>query len=57
MDRKSLLKLKEKIGSLNEKEKKARNLYLRCLAKGDIQGPMTGYATIDKPWLKNYSEA
>lgn len=32
------------------------DLYRRKVALGEIQGEMTGYASIDKPWLKYYSE-
>ena len=44
------------IKKLNLNEEKLRNLYLRNLSLGKIQGPPTGYASIDKPWLKYYSE-
>ena len=47
---------KEKISVLSEKEKILRDLYLRKLAKGEIEGPATGYPSIDKPWLKYYSK-
>lgn len=56
MTREALLDLKKRISELSENEKKARDLYLRKIALGEIQGPMTGYASIDKPWLKYYSE-
>ena len=32
------------------------DLYLRKVALGEVQGEMTGYASVDKPWLKYYSE-
>jgi len=32
------------------------NLHLRKLALGEIDGKATGYPSIDKPWLKYYSE-
>ena len=41
---------------LNINEEKLRDLHLRKLALGEIQGPPTGYASIDKPWLKYYSK-
>ena len=56
MNKEDLKLLKEKLSKLNEKEIKQRDLYLRSLAKGDIQGPSTEYASINKPWLKYYSE-
>lgn len=56
MNKEDLLKLKKKLQKLSEEENKQRNLYLRKLALGEIQGPPTGYASIDKPWLANYPE-
>lgn len=44
------------VKNLELNEQKLRDLYLRKLALGEIQGPPTGYASIDKPWLKYYSE-
>ena len=56
MDNDALKEYKIKLGNLSINEKKMRDLYLRKLALGEIQGPPTGYASIDKPWLKYYSE-
>ena len=56
MDDNSLKEYKTKLGNLSVNDKKMRDLYLRKLALGEIQGPPTGYASIDKPWLKHYSE-
>jgi len=56
MTKEELIKLKKTINELNEIEQKERNLYLRNLANGVIQGPPVGYLTIDKPWLKYYSQ-
>lgn len=50
-----LLEIKSKINKLNEKETKLRNLYLKNIADNKIFGPVTGFASIDKPWLKYYS--
>lgn len=33
-----------------------KDLYLRKVALGEIKAEMTGYPSIDKPWLKYYSE-
>ena len=44
------------IGKIYVNEEKLKNLYLRDLALGKIQGPSTGYASIDKPWLKYYTK-
>ena len=38
------------------KEDIERDLYLRDLQLGKIQGPITGKASLDKPWLKYYEE-
>ena len=51
-----LKEYKKKIANLSVNEKKLRDLYLRDLALGKVQGPPTGYASIDKPWLKYYRE-
>lgn len=40
----------------NYREEIERNLYLRNLLIGKIQGPLTGIPNIDKPWLKYYTE-
>lgn len=41
---------------ISEKERKERDIYLSKLANGELQGPMTGYPSVDKPWLGNYTE-
>lgn len=51
-----LKEYKKKIANLSVNEQKLRDLYLRDMALGKVQGPPTGYASIDKPWLKYYSE-
>lgn len=56
MNKEDLIELRKKVSKLSEEEKIKRDLYLRLLSKGKIQGPLTGYASIDKPWLKQYSE-
>ena len=33
-----------------------KNLYLRELLLGNIQGPLTGIPNIDRPWLKYYTK-
>lgn len=48
----ALNELKTKIHQLSDEEKRKRNLYLKGLATGDIQGPILGYPSIDKTWLK-----
>jgi len=57
MTREDLIKYKETLSKLTQTERKNRDLsYIRKLATGEIQGPPTGYASIDKPWLKYYPE-
>lgn len=47
---------KQKILNLSVEEQKLRDLYLRKLSLGQIQGPLTKFSSINKPWLKYYSE-
>lgn len=56
MKKEDLINLKKQISELSDEEKKQRDLYLRELANGTLQGPPTGYASIDKPWLKYYDK-
>ena len=56
MNKEDLIKLKKKLSNLTDEEKNNRDLYLQSLAKGEIQGPPVGYASIDKPWLKFYEK-
>ncbi|MBP3840768.1 MAG: AMP-binding protein [Bacilli bacterium] len=42
------------MGRLSVNERKLRNMYLRGLLTGEIQGPPTGYPCVDKPWLVYY---
>ncbi|MCI8778205.1 MAG: long-chain fatty acid--CoA ligase [Bacilli bacterium] len=44
------------INNLKISDTKSHDLYLRGIALGKIYGPMTGKASIDKEWLKYYSE-
>lgn len=55
MTKEQLIEYKKKIEALSEEDKKLRDLYLRDLAIGKLQGPPVGYLTVDKPWLKYYS--
>lgn len=47
---------KKQLSRLNEEQIIERNLYLKALAEGKIQGPTTGLPTIDKPWLKYHRQ-
>lgn len=56
MKKEDLMKYKEKLSKLSEEEWVERNKYLRNLSLGNLLGPNTAYLSIDKPWLKYYSE-
>lgn len=51
-----LKEYREKLGKLTQEEEKQRNLYLKKLANGTLQGPLTGKQSIDKTWLKYYED-
>ena len=57
MKKEDLIKLKKHIASFNDEEKKIRDLYLRKLATGELQGPPVGYPTIDSPHFKYLDES
>jgi len=54
MTKEELKELKKQISELSEIDLKKRDLYLRGLATGELQGPPVGYPSIDKTWLKFY---
>ena len=54
MKKEDLIKYKEKLSKLSEEEQKLRDLYLKNLASGKIQGPEVGYPEIDQPWVKYF---
>lgn len=56
MTKENLIELSKKINNLSKEDKKLRDLYLRDLTNGTLQGPLTGYASIDKPWLQFLDE-
>lgn len=56
MNNKYLVEYKNKLANLSEEEKVLHDLYLRKLHTGEIQGPTLGYPSIDKVWLKYYTE-
>ena len=51
-----LKEYRKKLGKLTEEERKKRDLYLKKLANGTLQGPLTGKQSIDKTWLKYYED-
>lgn len=56
MQKEDLLKLKQKLSKLNDRKLELRDLYLRKLSTGEIQGPSIGHPSIDKPWLRYYDD-
>ena len=56
MIKEDLIEYKAKLSKLSEEEKKLREMYLRKMSLGEIQGPMTGYPSIDKTCLGIYKE-
>lgn len=48
--------IKKDISNLDINAKKMRDLYLRKVSLGLTKESMTGYSSIDKPWLKYYTE-
>lgn len=51
-----LKEYREKIAKLSKEEQIKRDLHLKGLANGTIQGPETGFATLDKPWMKYFND-
>ena len=51
-----LKEYRKKLEKLTEEERKKRDLYLKKLANGTLQGPLTGKQSIDKTWLKYYED-
>ncbi len=45
---------RKNLEQLTEEEWQLRNEYLKNMVGGKIYGPMTGFASIDKPWLKYF---
>ena len=56
MRKEDLIAYKKQIAELSDKEKKLRDLELRRYARGELQGPPVGYASIDKPWLMLFDD-
>ena len=54
MNKEELIDLKKKINSMSKEDLQERDRYLKGLADGTLQGPPTGYASIDKPSLQFY---
>ena len=56
MNKEDLIALKKKLLKLSENEAIERNLYLKKFYNGELQGPLTGFPAVDKPWVKYFSD-
>lgn len=56
MNNNQLNEYRKKVAELAEKENILRDLQLKKYYDGKMQGPLTGFASLDKPWLKYYDE-
>lgn len=56
MNQEKLIEYKKSVMEMTEDENIERDIYLSKLNNGEIQGPLTGFPSIDKPWLKYYDE-
>lgn len=56
MTKEDLIKYKEKLGKLSEKEQQMRKLYLKQISEGKLLGPDLEYSSINMSWLKYYDD-
>ncbi len=56
MNNNQLNEYRKKVAELSEKENILRDLQLKKYYDGKMQGPLTEFASLDKPWLKYYGE-
>lgn len=57
MDEQYVKELKQKIKDFSLEDSLLRDIYLKGLADGTLQGPPVGVASIDKSWLKFYENS
>ena len=55
MTKEELIELRDELLTIKEEEKE-RDLHLKSLATGSVQGPCVGRPSVDKPWLKYYTD-
>ena len=55
MKKEYLDKIKKKVSLLTDEEKILRDLYLKGIASGEIQGPMVDHPEVSKPFLKYHT--
>lgn len=51
-----LKEYREKLSKLSEEEEVKRNIYLKKFQTGEIQGPPIGKLSLDKNWLRKYTD-
>ena len=56
MNREDYIEYRKKLNDLSEEEKKQRDLYLKQMANGTLQGPSPYEKSINKVTLKYYEE-
>ena len=56
MNKEDLIEYQNKINNLSEEELKQRNIYLKNIANGTIQGPSLKEKSIIKPSLKYFTD-
>lgn len=56
MQREYIKQYREKIGNLTEEEYKKREVYLKQIADGTLQGPSTDVPSLNKDWNQYYSD-
>ena len=56
MNRQDLIAYKEKLAKLSEKDYQLRELMLKDMADGTIQGPVVEYPEISKTWYRYYNK-
>lgn len=56
MNKEDLIEYQEFLKQMSAEQEKQRNLYLKKLSDGTLQGPPVGNLSIDKPWLQFYSD-
>lgn len=52
----NLNEYRNKVGNLSPEEQKKRDLYLKGLSDGTLQGPTTGFPELDKPWMGLFTD-
>ena len=56
MNKEDLIEYQQKIAALTPEEQKERDIYLKKMADGTLQGPSLEERSITKPWLKFFKD-